>query len=567
MRFALTDVSSFCRTFVGNCKRLLFTESQNEIRTARGWCMNIQKIRFNVDNLRPFIKAGVPVTIKDSAFKGLKFTIGKSKMAFTFDKRVSGRKGSALTFSMRAVVGPHNAVNYKEAREWAAELKRLCEAGIDPREDEAGRKLLGLPPLLVNRSKSSGANPVLLMDDAVKVFFSKKTYLKATTLHSLARNINEGFDPSWLKLDIREISPAMIAARFAERHRGGSRASSWNMLYAYSNIWNTNKKLFKDTEGNKILGQCPILEARQIIREEYGIKRHKPKRMVVKNHQLGRFLAELDRMTEGSGHKVWYTEEGVPLPFVAMTILLTKLSLFTGLRFNEARFLKWAYVDLEEGYFQLPGSIRRPKKDGDALFGDFDKNGKVHLNLDEHDFDFQGTKNGESHFVPMSTYVWALLRELHANRGDNPFVFSSTKDPGRPIKRHISVFQFIQCLGFDYSPHAARRTFASIANDVGIGYRDIKEMLNHVSESDVTSGYIVPGFNPTKNRHNFQKVCDHILAKHAQYLGNQAKATDRYDQETIANELARFVATLGLTPKEAVKILRTIAKNQNAKAA
>ena len=50
--------------------------------------MTIQKIKFNVDNLRPFIKAGVPVTIKDAAFKGLKFTIGKSKMAFTFDKRV-----------------------------------------------------------------------------------------------------------------------------------------------------------------------------------------------------------------------------------------------------------------------------------------------------------------------------------------------------------------------------------------------------------------------------------------------------------------------------------------------
>lgn len=78
------------------------------------------------------------------------------------------------------------------------------------------------------------------------------------------------------------------------------------MLYAYSNIWNTNKKLFKDAEGNKMLGQCPILEARQIIREEYGIKRHKPKRMVVKNYQLGRFLAELDQMTADSGPKSWY---------------------------------------------------------------------------------------------------------------------------------------------------------------------------------------------------------------------------------------------------------------------
>lgn len=187
--------------------------------------MTIQKIKFNVDNLRPFIKAGVPITIKDAAFKRLKFTIGKSKMAFTYDKRVSGRKGSALTFSMRAVVGPHNAVNYKEAREWAAELKRLCEAGIDPREDEAGRKLLGLPPLLVNRSNTSGDNRVLLMEDAVKVFFSKKTYLKPTTLRSLARNINDGFDPSWLQLDIREITPAMIAAHFVERHRDDSRAT------------------------------------------------------------------------------------------------------------------------------------------------------------------------------------------------------------------------------------------------------------------------------------------------------------------------------------------------------
>ncbi len=515
--------------------------------------MSTKAIKFNVDNLRPFLKAGKPITLKDTEVAGLKFIIRKSRCAFTYDKRVSGQKGSALTFSLKPEIGAHNSVNYKDAREWAGKLKRLCEAGIDPREDKLGRELLSLKPLPEKQSKDPSSDG-LLMEDAIRIFFSKKTTVKPNTLKGFEKNINKDFCPSWLKMDLRSITPAMIAAQFALRHGQGARSPAWEMLYTFSNLWNTNRKSFKNKAGEKILGPSPIPEVRQIIKEEYGIKRHKPKRMVIKNHQLGKFFVQLDQILNGSLPAPWLDKDGTVPPHVIKTIQLTQLSLITGLRFCEARFLKWDYVDLEAGYFQLPGSIQRLTKKSKAVFDGFDEAGKVVLNLDEFDFDFSGTKNGESHFVPLSSFGWDLLRRLHAERSDNPFVFASATDLSRPIKRHDSVFQFLQRLGFEYSPHAARRTFASIANDVGIGFLDIKEMLNHVSQSDVTSGYIVPGFNPTKNRHNFQKVCDHILNKAEEYRNPCAKEAESRDIAAFS-ELQSLVTRLGLTPTDVVHLL------------
>lgn len=66
-------------------------------------------------------------------------------------------------------------------------------------------------------------------------------------------------------------------------------------------------------------------------------------------------------------------------------------------------------------------------------------------------------------------------------------------------------------MGFAFSHHATRRTFASVANEVGLGLVTVKRMLNHSYQGGVTAGYIVAEFHPERERVHFQKVCDYLL--------------------------------------------------------
>jgi hypothetical protein len=80
-------------------------------------------------------------------------------------------------------------------------------------------------------------------------------------------------------------------------------------------------------------------------------------------------------------------------------------------------------------------------------------------------------------------------------------------------------------------------------------------MLNHAYVGGVTGGYIVAGFNPSKGRANFQKVCDYILDRRAEFLGeNRPNACPRARNEALS-KLKRYAVELGLDPKTALEAL------------
>jgi len=167
------------------------------------------------------------------------------------------------------------------------------------------------------------------------------------------------------------------------------------------------------------------------------------------------------------------------------------LALFTGFRFNEARCLKWAYVDLAQGIIRLPGDAR--KETGE----------------------FNGTKNHMDHWVPLSGYAWDLILKIsHERTTLGLYVFPGNQDTGQPVARVQKVFVSISALlGTQVR---TPRTFASAADEVGLGFLTVERLLNHVYQGGVTGRYIVRGFNPDKERANFQKVCYYILDRRAE---------------------------------------------------
>lgn len=181
------------------------------------------------------------------------------------------------------------------------------------------------------------------------------------------------------------------------------------------------------------------------------------------------------------------------------------------------------YIDLDRGIISLPGISRNDP--------------------------FTGTKNKRDHIVPLSSYLWKMLKELFDNQKSkpSPFVFPGTTGC-KPMSRPRKSIQYISnVLGNHYSLHASRRTFASIANEVGLGFLNVKRLPNHAFEGGVTCGYVVPGFNPESQRKHLQIICDYILDRKSEYLGVQQKPS--ISQAEAFFKLRRYAVELGLDPE------------------
>ena len=469
--------------------------------------MAMQSFKFNKSNLLGLKNAGKVVTVKDSEVSGLKFKVGLKRSVFQFEKRISGHKGAPVTFTL----GSFPALTVDDARQKSRELANLCEQGIDPRT-----------------TKTTTETRVVRLRDALDKFFDVKKELAKKTLATYREVLQHQFPAAWMDRDMLAISSDMLVAQF-HVIRKTARNRCWKFLKLYSNVWNTCAPFFRDANGTRILGQSPIPEARVMLK---NVRRETPRRSVVNENLLGKFVVIVERLR--SGEISIGTQQGRDVSIgVARMCDMTLLSLFTAFRFTEVQHLKWEYVDLENGVIRLPGDARN------------------------EDGAFDGTKNHQEHWAPLSSYAWTLLRKIHAGRASlSPYVFPAVGKVNQPITRNTRVFNRIaELIGSHYSPHTARRTFASAADAAGLGYLTVKRLLNHWFQGGVTGGYVVPGFNPAKERANFQKVCDYILDRRAEYLGLIRKPEEKFDFEEGLVKLNRYAMELGIDLREALEAL------------
>ena len=131
------------------------------------------------------------------------------------------------------------------------------------------------------------------------------------------------------------------------------------------------------------------------------------------------------------------------------------LGLFTGLRKTEIMSLKWEDIDLRSRILTA-----------------------------------RNTKNHRDHSLPLPDFLVRLLRERKPDTGKSPYVF-----PGKDLTVRIrdiddSRFRVIDEFRINFTIHDLRRTFATIAAEMGIPPYLLKKLLNHKS-GDVTEGYVI----------------------------------------------------------------------------
>ena len=148
------------------------------------------------------------------------------------------------------------------------------------------------------------------------------------------------------------------------------------------------------------------------------------------------------------------------------------LGLFTGLRKTEIMSLKWEDIDLRSRILTA-----------------------------------RNTKNHRDHSLPLPDFLVRLLRERKPDTGKSPYVF-----PGKDLTVRIrdiddSRFRVIDESGIKFTIHDLRRTFATIAAEMGIPPYLLKKLLNHKS-GDVTEGYVISTVEILRNP--LQKIAKRI---------------------------------------------------------
>jgi integrase len=134
------------------------------------------------------------------------------------------------------------------------------------------------------------------------------------------------------------------------------------------------------------------------------------------------------------------------------------LLLFTGLRRNEAATLKWSDIDFDAKVLTIRAEI---------------------------------AKNHHEHRLPLTDFLLALLAQRKANAGDSEFVFPGRGGNGHIVDSDHVISGVAKKCDYHFTLHDLRRTFLTTAEVLEVPHYALKKLANHVSERDVTSGYIV----------------------------------------------------------------------------
>lgn len=126
-----------------------------------------------------------------------------------------------------------------------------------------------------------------------------------------------------------------------------------------------------------------------------------------------------------------------------------QVQLLTAQRPGEVRSMRWADVDLEKGWWSIPGAV---------------------------------AKNGQAHRVPLTkTAVEILKPRLKAAGEDAIFVFENCRGAGSVAHRGKKAASVLcKSLTFEFRAHDLRRTAATRMAEAGVPRDHIAKVLNHV---------------------------------------------------------------------------------------
>lgn len=279
----------------------------------------------------------------------------------------------------------------------------------------------------------------------------------------------------WLPLPLNKITKMMVVERHqalshADTKRGLGESNANLVMRCLKAIYNFAIPYYEDESGQPILKLNPVAQLTSLKLWNKSKRRSS----TLKKADMPNWFQALQTVCEIPPDNVIVNK--YPDRAIVMRDYLTLIWL-TGCRRSEACNLRWLDVDLISGFIT-----------------------------------FRQTKNGHDHTLPLSDYLWTMLKERRLSvPPEHPYVFPGKK-PLTPISNTSKgVTKVITKLsGVPFLIHDLRRCFASTATQIGIDGYTLKLLLNHSVTSDVTAGYIC--LEPEYLRVHMQRITDTLLA-------------------------------------------------------
>lgn len=323
------------------------------------------------------------------------------------------------------------------------------------------RNILGMIARGINPNdieKAKKAKSVTLAE-VYKAYKVARSSLKPRTIYDYDRFMKTYFE-EWQNKPLAEINKDLIE----KKHRAlGERSEAQaNLAMRFMRaLFNFALGQYEDSAGNPIITDNPIKRLSQ-TRSWYRVER---RQTIIKSHELPAWFKAVNDLPSTSG--------GINREAVKDYLLLL---IFTGLRREEGLALQWADIDLKAKTLTIPDP-----------------------------------KNRQPHTLPLSTFLYDLLKRRHKNNlENNPFVF-----PGRGVKGYMDdpnklMKTVVEQSGVTFTPHDLRRTFITVAESLDISAYALKRLANHKMNNDVTAGYIIGDVE--RLRAPMQRITDFYLA-------------------------------------------------------
>jgi len=391
---------------------------------------------------------GKDVFYRDSELPGFAVKVTpKSKVIFVAEGRIKGGK------SKRVTIGDYPVIRLDKARELAQGALLVMKQGDDPVE--------------LNRRELERKAEAAALSDALAVplqtvfddFLEGRKH-KPKTAKDYISTVEVCF-PDWLPRPVRSITRKDVEQRFFQLQTNNGKAQAAKAMRILSAIMNNAKA--EEVEGVRLITENPC----EVLRDKKIDRTIKKRKRFLDREELRAVVEELSRVHHPDYKR---QERRITSPDMADYLILL---LFTGLRRGEAASLEWCRVNLGDGFFSI-----------------------------------EDTKNGETHVVPMSAPVGAMLQRRAGmeNRHDR-WVFPAKRGGGHLADPRKQILRIAEITGVVFTSHDLRRTFATLAESYGLDYQTIKRALNH-KQSDITAQYIQT--RAEKMRHAFDAIAEEI---------------------------------------------------------
>lgn len=374
----------------------------------------------------------------DSKVSGLYRRVGSTKSVWAVKARIKGGKPVTVT------LGSTELIKAVDARKLALEKLSLIAQGLNP--NELDRDVRERKRLAAENEAARG----LTLRTALSEYLSLKER-KPATIKSYQQTIERNFQ-DWLDKPIRTITREDVLKRFQaikSRVVSGKRSSSIQFVNPPGE--GEAQRAFRylgavcNSFGNDVVGGAPLLAANPV-----DVLKDKKVRRLLKPRT--RYLTQSQRrdlvdIASRCAHPEW---TGATKPEDADYVLLM---LMTGLRGEELCTLQWANVNFRD------------------------------LTLKAVD-----TKNHNEHVLPLTGSIGKVLsRRKKSNK--SPYVFPSPLNDQKPASMSRVFDRVCSDMGSVFTSHDLRRTFATVASEMGLDVTKIGAALNHAKKG-VTGRYI-----------------------------------------------------------------------------